>query len=601
MNISIPSQDTKQFSQPNKGEIFGNLWITKNIDLMANRGKIRLSERLKLIYDTSDDADMECPIAFVRSDADQTDRWWALVNNDAQSTTDGLLFKTSGTSPLTGWAQDAIGSTPTAAVDDMVVFGRINSYDRLVVATSTTLSMLNNGVWTASWWVTTLGQTALQSGEPHPLYTFKTSVGGLSRSILIIGDGNYVHTVSEDIDVDTEDLIVHYRKLTLPENLRVIWIRSTSGTVYIGTQDKLGHEAFVIVWDGVSDEWQGKIPVNDDISLAGVNWNNSIYTINGKGQLLGGEGLAQVATLPVFYEKKRWDDSLTRPQLVHRNGMNVIDDKIHIFINGIIENTATDVLENMPSGVWEFDPKVGLYCKYTVGQYRSTNNDWGAPVIARNGAIKETSMDFGHFLLGADVFSDNASTKVKGIIVSDVEATATQRGHFVTSQIPSSAVRNFWQRVWAKFKQLENSTDRIVVKYRTDKDKNFPAKATIAWTDTDTFTSTDADFANAVVGDEIEILTGKGAGATAHILATAFASPTYTIDLDEAIPNASGSAQVRIQNWTKLGTISSQTIQRQLFRIAKRSNWIQFKIELRGTETSPELEELLLEFKASNI
>ena len=601
MKITIPSQETKQFSQPNKGELFGNLWVTKNIDLLSSRGKIRLAERLKLIADTSDDADMECPIAFVRSDADTTERWWALVNNDAQSVADGLLFKTTNTNPLTGWTQDAIANTPTTACDDMVVFGRVNSYDRLVVATSTNLAMLNNGTWTASWWQTTLDQTALQSTEPHPLHVFKTSVGGLSRIILIIGDGNYIHTVSEDIDVDTEDLITHYRKLTLPENLRAIWIRSTSSAVYIGTQDKLGHEAYVIIWDGVNDEWSGKIPVNDDISLAGVNWNNSIYTINGKGQLLGGEGLPQVAALPVFYEKRRWDDSLTRPQLVHRNGMEIIDDKIHIFLNGIIENTATEVLENMSSGIWEFDPEVGLYCKYTVGQYKATNSDWGAPVIARNGALKETSVDLGHFLLGADVFSDNATTKVKGIIVSDVDATADQRGYFVTSQIPAGNVRAFWQRIWTKLKELENSTDRIIVKYRVDKDKNFPAKATVTWSSTTIFTSTDADFANVLAGDEIEILCGKGAGATAHVSTITELTGTYTVTLDEAIPNASGTAQVRIQNWTKLGTISSQSIQRKLFRIAKRSNWIQFKIELRGTETSPEIEELLLEFNDSAI
>lgn len=597
-NITIPTGENK-IIQTNRGEALGTIFATKNVDFNANRSNIRLSERMVIEFDSFDDGDLEVPVAFVRSNADTTDRWWTLVQADAISTSDGLLFKTTNTDPTGTWAQDAIASSPTTAMDDMVKFGKANSYDRLVVATSTNLAMMNNGTWTASWWQTTLGQSTLQATEPHPLHVFKKGYGGFSKNILIVGDGNYIHTVTEEFDVDEEDLMARYRHLTLPPNQRAIWIRSSSTYVYIGTQDVRGMEAFVFVWDGISDAYQVAISVKDQITYAGVVMGNTPYCVNGKGQLLGTDAFSEVAVFPVFYEKRRWDDDLARAQMVHRNGMEIIDDKIHILISGAIEGVDTELLENMPSGIWEYDPNSGLYCKYTFGQYKSTDNDWGAAAIARNGALKEVQQDTGHFLAGASVYTDDAGTELKAIFVSQVDATALQRGYFITSQIRAQDIRAFWRRMWVKFKKLENSTDRIIVKYRTSKDKNFPTKATITWNSTSTFTSIDSDFANVVAGNEIEILCGKGAGTTAHVSTITFATPTYTITLDEAIPGATGTAQVRIQNYIKLGTISDQTLVRKFYRIAKREAWIQFKVELRGTETSPELENIVIEFENS--
>ncbi len=163
MQIAIPNQENKQWTKSSRGELFGSLWATKNIDLEVNRGKIRLSERIYRLFDSGDDADFEVPVKFIRTDADKTDRWWVLAQASAIGTTDGLMFKTTGTNPLTGWTQDAIADTPgvtTAGMTGMEIFGQANSYDRLVVARNTDLSRHNNGVWTASWWQTTFGGTA---------------------------------------------------------------------------------------------------------------------------------------------------------------------------------------------------------------------------------------------------------------------------------------------------------------------------------------------------------------------------------------------------------------------------------------------------------
>ena len=142
MQISIPPQDTKQFTKPSRGEVYGNLWATKNIDLFSNRGKARLSERMYRVFDDGDDADLEVAVKFLRSNAGGTDRWWALTQGGASATNDGLLFKTTATDPLVGWAQDASTATPTDCVDDMEIFGQQDNTDRLIVARSTDLGLL---------------------------------------------------------------------------------------------------------------------------------------------------------------------------------------------------------------------------------------------------------------------------------------------------------------------------------------------------------------------------------------------------------------------------------------------------------------------------
>jgi len=595
MQITIPNPETKRFVRASRGEVFGNIWATKNIDLEANKGKIRLSERLYRLYDNGDSANLETAAKFIRSDADKTDRWWALTQSALVSAADGLMFKTTNTDPLVGWIPDAVTDTPTAAMTDMEIFGQANSYDRLIVARNTDLSMLNNGVWDTSWWQTTLSGTALTAGK-HIFHKF--------INLLLVTNINTIHTIDDS-------LVVVENRITLPKEYEIVWVADDGYRVYIGTKHVRGGVGLIFPWDGTSETYDSPLSPDSDISWAGcVDENGVMHTINGKGQLLAydGEGFAEVAALPITESGITWEDNATTLQMVHHNGMCLIGNRIHILLDASPGNPGNGflLLENMLGGIWVYDKDVGLYHKYSVGQYDgSTDNDWGAGNFGPNGALVETNPSQGRFLAGCSVYSDNETTTIKAILTSKVKSSVTNRGYFVTTQIASSNIRAFWKRLNIAFKKLENSTDRIIVKYRNDKNSNlyhttgYVKANDITWTSTTTFTSTQAMFAYAAVGQEVEIIVGKGAGATAHISAVSYSDPTYTVTLDEAIPGASGDADARLMNWTKLGAISSQTVANQLYKIAKRSKWIQFKIELRGTESSPEIEELLLEFNPS--
>jgi len=591
MKIKIPAQDTKKWTKPSKGEVYGNLWATKNIDLVSNAGKIRLSQRAYRVYDSGDDADLEVAVKFIRTNADGTDRWWALTQGGASVVNDGLLFKTTGTNPLTGWTQDAIANTPTDCVDDMEIFGR-PTQDRLVVARDTDLAMITLGGWTASWWQGTLGGGALTATNPHQLHQF--------INLLIVTDGNEIHTIDDS-------LVVIEDRLVLPKEYQVIWVADDGYRVYFGTRHIRGGEALVFPWDGTSATYDSPIPVGDRISFAGIADEGGVmHTINGKGQLLGynGQDFVPVASLPIDENKiLRWSTNDTgRGHVVHANGMTRIDGRINILLNG--EAQGSYILENMVSGIWEYDPNIGLYHKYGIGQFDgSTNNEWGDAYSVVTGALTEIDKNRGSFLAGAEINTDNVATKLE--LIASLKNGTTNRGYFITSQINASDIRNWWKRIQMSFRKFSDSTDKLVFKYRTDKDvdmyesEGYVKGFGLTWTDTETFTIADGGFSIASIGDEIEFLQGEGAGALAHIETLSNVGITYTVGLDEAIPNVADTASCRVMNWTKLGEISSQSIQNQLFKIAKRSKWIQFKIELRGSSLSPEFEELIIEAEPS--
>jgi len=566
MQIAIPPQDTKRFIKPSKGEVYGNLWATRNMDFTSNRGKARLSERLYRLFDDGDDADLEVPVKFLRAKTytgtEYVEKWWALVQGGASSTSDGLLFKTTGTDPRTGWIQDTLTNTPTDCVDDMEIRGYVGvpEHDYLMVARDTDIAMFSLSVntWIANWWTHDdyLDQSSLSPSNPHPLHSF--------INLTIVADGNEVHTIDDSFVVANE-------RLVLPRTYQIIWIEDDGFRTYFGTRHKRGGEALVFPWNGTDATYDSPIPVKDSISLAGVaDAEGVMHTLNGKGQLLGynGQDFVEVAAFPIAENKLlRWAPDQARGQKVHPNGMTLIDGKIDILADG--RDKDGNRIENMPSGIWEYDKDIGFYHRNSLGQYDgSTNNEWGASQIIAPGALVETTEDKGKILAGAEIYIDNASTKRE--IIATLKSENNQRGYFVTSQINSTEIRSFWKRLNIAFKKFENTTDRIIVKYRTEKDKNFVEtngvmnSFSITWSDTDTFTSTGAVLAHAEVGDEIEITMGKGAGACAHILSI---SGTYTVNLDEAIPNVSGTALARIQNWIKLGEISDSSLELSLIHI----------------------------------
>lgn len=171
-------------------------------------------------------------------------------------------------------------------------------------------------------------------------------------------------------------------------------------------------------------------------------------------------------------------------------------------------------------------------------------------------------------------------------------------GSFITPKIPSSEIKDTWQKIVSLFSPLRTESDKIIIKYRTEERFGLPTPyAQLTWTSTTTFTvdTNTYDFKSVEVGDEIEITGGAAAGYTAHITAIDKSSATYAITIDETLPVANAEvSSFFVDNWKKLQVYTSSSennddgVGKTNFDEGAQSKWAQLKVELRGFDTTIE-------------
>lgn len=585
--IILPSQETKTWRQLNKGHYFGELFATFNIDLLSDRGKIKISPRTYKHFDNSDDADFGNVAAILRSAADTTDRWWAIAGTK--------LFKSATIVPDSAWAQDAIANSPTT---NYLQSDMKNWENKMVVSTSTDLALMTAGTWDNSYWITTLGKSALSLNE-HPL--------GVYNRILLVGDGNLLHSI------DRNGLATASR-VTLPPEFEIIKIMPSIDKVWLLTKHIYGGDAQIFSWDGFSDTYNFQYPIKAPMCLSGVLLDNIPYVTTSIGQILryNGGGFVEAASFPIFDENiydditsrvgATWGDYLgvgAGSNPVNANGMEIIDDKVHILINGKITGDDNNLLENMFSGIWCLDESIGLHHRFSLSQYKASGTiiDKGIGIISHAGPLISTDKNNGLFLAGASFYPSNSSTETSSLFINDTNDTLDKSGYIIVSRIQPSVIQSLFNIIWLQFSKMRSATDKILIKKRQSKDYNLGFRASVTFTNTTTFTSTDANFANANSGDEIEFVRGYGAGITAHISTISVNAGTYTIVLDETISNIvnGNTARCYVRDWVKIDTYTDSSSSGELFKkypIGGVNPWTDFKIELRGYKDSPTLEQI---------
>lgn len=240
------------------------------------------------------------------------------------------------------------------------------------------------------------------------------------------------------------------------------------------------------------------------------------------------------------------------------------------------------------------------YPKRDFGQ-PYTGTQQGAIHIERGKTETDNTYFYDLFYGGAVALNNTTEVDVGGFNLQDSE----NRGYFITSKIMSQGLADTWQRLYIKHGGLTKDLDKIIVKYRTDNDKPITSIKVLAtdglitWTDNNTFTTTDTQWADVLAGDEVDIIQGTGAGYLAHVSSISEAGGTYTVNIDEEIKNltASETGRAVVSRWKKLNTFTKDSLPNDLgyFEVSLdfgASKQIQFKVELRGEDI--EVEELLL-------
>ncbi|MDE2439022.1 MAG: hypothetical protein KGN01_06580 [Patescibacteria group bacterium] len=568
-----PLNQNRQIIVNNADDFNGNVIEAFNVALdnklstNSQRGEIRMGTKMTPHTVTADIATIGNISQFLFTTADHsTGKFWAIDAVNA--------YKTAALSSK--FAKDALTNTPTPA-GDMIVFGQSGGYDRLIVATSTDLAMLNSATaWNATWWTSTLAQSAFTSSNVR-LAVFKQPF------VLIIGDGNVIHTIDQSLNVTAS-------RVTLPPNYQIDWIRTTEKTIFIGTHDSNYGSSMVWVYD-IFNETIIPYPLTvygNGNKLSGIPLihEENLFLLNYDGRLkvFNGGGFDTVSESPL--SKKN------RPlNLFGRNGGMVYKNKFYFVLGGLSPY--------LPDGVYVYDTiDNNFYCSYAICE---NNGDSGQYNLAACGGI---FTDGTYIVCGAE---DNAGN-YNGIYDDGglFSPTLHYNSYFITPRIQSSngAINKDVKKMVVKYRMT--GSDTIMMKYRTslllgDNDVGNGAIINGIWTDTKTITTT-GDLSLAAAGFEFIILDGQNAGLTAFITSVTLSSGTYTVVLDTAIGLASGASNFLITNFLKIGQITSTSVQSDELSIPSpngASEWIQFKAELQGA--SPIITDIIIEYKDKNV
>ncbi len=601
MGIHIPPQSSRRWSGPYDGDYSGVLWKTFNVDLDRNEGKVCLSRRLTSVADTTVASDSELGIvdAFLRTNADCTDRYWALSSG-------AKLYRSTDSNPGGTWGADTLANSPTNA-RDMAVFENDSfgdtSRQQLFVTRDTDIAILNdtgNRVWT-----TFASLNTLKAGVPHPITYFPF------RRILVVGDANRVHTISRISPTANETAASS--RLVLPTGLQIQHIFNTTNRTWLLCPNVNENGSGKIVeWDGFSETYNAIHDAYSAVPLAGVNYREIPIIVTNRGLFLEftGNGFApmvrggKIVAFPCYFEPHNgwWIILSNLAPSIRQRGMTVGED-------GLIYIAAEQSRLNsfrQGGGIWCLNPLTGrLYLKHAIGSWANTS--FGEQ-RTKPGAL--FSLPTGGYtadmLIGGTYNNNNVNFDRTAIwTLSSAADTTASRGYFITQYIHSGEVRDFWDTLWLKFQRFATSTNRIVVKARgvkSIKDTNtFPIEASIAWVNATSFTVTLAATDDALaVGDEVEIINGVNSGCLAHISAISGAhAAVQTITIDETLTASTNTARARFDRWKKLGTISSTAKYEEVVNIGVDSSFIQFKVELRGPVAEMEIGELVVNTRPS--
>lgn len=595
------------------GNYTGEILYGRNIDISTSPGRVILADKMLKSVDTADTnmSNLEVATKFLRSNADATDRHWAVCGNGV---TGGRMFKTTdGATPIFTWAEETqgTGDTPPTTVLDIMAFETLNGEQQMLAVLPTDAALLNSPATANKWdinWGTTVAAPAivLTTATLHP-------IARLQR-LTAIGNGNVLQTI------DKNSVVVNSR-ITIPYGYSIRNIYTSSDRFWIGCTNLIGTNAKIIEWDGFSLTYNNEYDIIGDIPVSGFIVGNVPYFITNYGYIYKYTGGSFVVDqqFPLAEE--------TLPTLdVSTYGCTVNSTKVSILANA----TDEDVLSSRKfrAGIWEYNTvSKDLYHKHGIGATdtgsTTTLPDFGQSKIHTVGGITFAFTTNSNILFcGAKIYTtyiDNAgtggSTSLFGLFrqvqnKARYQSTGINRGYLVTSILSISGVEAFIEGLWVKFKRFIDSGNRVVVKARvqdpkllvtaslTGSESRMNVQAAGTWTSTTTFTAVVPT--GVVVGDEVEVLNGNGATCLFHIStlsATPDSSATITVTVDEALPtlNTAGSrgALFRFDNWIKVGTISSTTVGNQKLPMPEKMHgeFLQLKVELRGHEV--EIDEII--------
>lgn len=355
MKTRLPTDLQSRWTQPNNSDKFGSVWATKCINF-DEEGYVKSSPRtirvMSEVASEGGDADFGLPVALGR-----------YSNGNYQIMTTDQAFNGSLDATTRTFSENT-SSDPTGTTDSHGCW--FNSLWHASTNTAVLSKSASGGSGSA--WTSRI--TGLTGSKRHYMADFA------SERTLCVTNGNVIK------QVDTSYATTNITQLTIPADYEAIGLAYNSGNLGIITAlgdgtDGLNIEAKFYNWDGQSNSAKG-YGVGADACVAIVPYKSTFAILTRNGQLLyfNGGGLEQLAAFPFYYLNNIWGDFLNF--ISRGTSMWVEGDVIYINVGLELNNfgrKSEKVLPNCPSGVWCFDPKVGLYHRWapSTSQARLTS------------------------------------------------------------------------------------------------------------------------------------------------------------------------------------------------------------------------------------
>lgn len=395
MTIKLPNP---YWRQDNNGDRFdpnrlGGVFYTYNINF-DERGYAKLSPRTIAVMDSGQNSDFGVPVAIGRYS----------TGSYQVATTDKNFVSSISTISNSHQEDDAGSNVPNLSADS---FGEWFQ-GKWHVTTDTDLlskdALGNDEDWTVA------KSNDITSGKNHNIAVFD------SRVTICVSDGNVVE------QYDTS--YANSNDLTIPSDFEVTGLSYNASNMAVATrvQDGSGagqdNEARLFIWNGATTGAQNDPGVGSDRILGLSPYASSFTLINGEGEMLfyNGGGLSRAAKFPVLVTDHTLaiSDSNNNLGTLHMKSRGEI---VYINMVGDVDPYGLKGLKNIvnqPSGVWCFDPEIGLYHRYSpstslaeVDVFNGTNINTSTDVITTSAV---TVPDTGNI-----VIMTNDSAEVSGV------------------------------------------------------------------------------------------------------------------------------------------------------------------------------------------
>jgi hypothetical protein len=205
--------------------------------------------------------------------------------------------------------------------------------------------------------------------------------------------------------------------LTLPADYRVLSITTNGNYAYIATRHEENGEAMLFLWTGINTTNDGSYGVGTYGITTVRKYGSSVALVDTLGRLLqfNGSGFSELGSLPVYFTRTNWGDANNDYANMYNRGMVVDGDLIFINISNETQDTLYRYLPNQLGNIWCYDPKVGLYQRYSftntevlTGTVTTANINTTDDILTVSGATVPAT--------GSLVYWNSSSTTVDGLI-----------------------------------------------------------------------------------------------------------------------------------------------------------------------------------------